>query len=154
MNILEKDIFKDAMAFDPEEVKSGATVTAQIRAAYTNLDMKVNDYEYCVRSFIKSILKLAGIEDNPTFTRSVIINQSEEIQTVLQAASALDDEYVTRKILTILGDGDQAEEIIKRKIEDEVTRQRDEEEQMRQEEQRQLEQRQFEQPENPGGDNE
>lgn len=151
---LEHDLFDDAMAFNPKDVKSGAVVTAQIRAAYTNLDMKVNDFEYCVRSFINAILELAGIDDNPTFTRSVIINQAEEIQTVLQAASSLDDEYVTKKVLTILGDGDQAEEIIKRKIEDEVTRQRDEEEQMRQEEQRQLEQRQFEQSENPGGDNE
>ena len=125
LELIEHDIFDDAMAFNPKDVKSGSTVTAQIKAAYTNLDMKVNDFEYCVRQFINGILDLAGVEDNPTFTRSVIINQGEEIQYILQAASALDDEYVTKKILTILGDGDQAEEIIKRKNADEITRHRE-----------------------------
>ena len=59
------------------------------------------------------ILNVAGIDDNPTFTRSYLINTQEEVSTVLQAAAYLDDEYVTRKILTILGDADKAEEIIK-----------------------------------------
>lgn len=122
---LEKDIFEDAMAFNPKDVKSGAVVTAQIKAAYASLDMKVNDYEYCVIEFINGILALAGVDDNPTFTRDVIINESDKIQTIMQAASALDDEYVTKKILTILGDGDQAEEVIQRRIEDETTRQRE-----------------------------
>lgn len=122
---LEKDLFKDAMAFDPEQIASGATTATQIRAAYENLEMKANDFEYCVIRFINGILELAGIEDNPTFTRSQNINVSEMVTTVMQAATALDDQYVTEKILTILGDGDQAEEIMDRKIEDEVTRQRE-----------------------------
>ena len=34
---------------------------------------------------------------------------------VLQSAEHLDDEYVTTKILTLLGDADKAQEVLKRK---------------------------------------
>ena len=34
---------------------------------------------------------------------------------LLQAAEYLDDEYVTTKILTLLGDADKAQEVLKRK---------------------------------------
>ena len=34
---------------------------------------------------------------------------------VLQCAEYLDDEYVTTKILTLLGDADKAQEVLKRK---------------------------------------
>lgn len=122
---LEKDLFKDAMAFDPEKISGGAVTATQIRAAYDNLELKCNDFEYCVIEFVDAILELAGVDDNPTFTRSKNVNVNEEVQTVMQAATALDDEYVTRKILTIMGDGDQADEVMARKIDDEVTRQRE-----------------------------
>ena len=55
---------------------------------------------------------MAGLEDKPTFTRSYLVNTTEEISVLLQAAQYLDDEYVTRKILTLLGDADKADEII------------------------------------------
>ena len=42
-------------------------------------------------------------------------NQSETLEMVLQAAEYLDDEYVTTKILTLLGDADKAQEVLKRK---------------------------------------
>ena len=65
--------------------------------------------------FINGILALAGIEDEPTYTRSQMSNQSEMLEMVLQAAEYLDDEYVTTKILTLLGDADKAQEVLKRK---------------------------------------
>ena len=124
LNRLENDLFKDAMAFDPDKVAGGAVTATQIKAAYENLEMKCNDFEYCVLEFVSGILELAGIDDAPSFTRSKNVNVAEEVQTVLLAATALDDEYVTRKVLTILGDGDQAEELLTRKADDEVTRER------------------------------
>ena len=63
--------------------------------------------------FMAHLMALTGIEDEPTFTRSMIVNVQEEIQSVVMAASYLDSSYVTRKILTLLGDGDQADEILK-----------------------------------------
>lgn len=119
---LEKDIFKDAMALDVEYLASGAVTATQIRAAYEPLNEKTDGFEYCVTSFVLGILSLAGIDDNPTFTRSTIVNVQEEVQTVLSAASVLDESYVTEKILTILGDGDRAEEILEQMDADELER--------------------------------
>ena len=65
--------------------------------------------------FINGILELAGIEDEPTYTRSQMSNQSELLEMVLQCAEYLDDTYVITKILTLLGDADKVDEVIKRK---------------------------------------
>ena len=110
------------MALDTKNIADGATTATQIKAAYEPLNNKVDNYEYCIISFLKDILKLAEIDDDPSFTRSMIVNTQEEIQVVLQAASELDSEYVTRKILTLLGDGDMADEIIARQDADELER--------------------------------
>ena len=64
---------------------------------------------------MNGMLALAGIEDEPTYTRSQMSNQSETLEMVLQAAEYLDDEYVTTKILTLLGDADKVQEVLKRK---------------------------------------
>ena len=119
---LEKDIFKDAMAFDPETVTSGGATATQIRSAYENLKSKTDDYEYCVIDFVNSILELAGIDDNPTFTRTEIANVNETINTVLAASEYLSGDYVTTKIVTLLGDGDQAESILEEMSADELER--------------------------------
>jgi hypothetical protein len=42
-------------------------------------------------------------------------NQSEMLEMVLQCAEYLDDEYVTTKILTLLGDADKVDEVLERK---------------------------------------
>lgn len=117
---IRKDIYRDFMALDTEEIAGGAVTATQIKASYEPLNNKTDQYEYCVLEFIRGILAVAGIEDNPTFTRSMLINQGEEIQDIMTATDVLDDEYLTRKILTLLGDGDQAEEILARKAADEI----------------------------------
>ena len=84
------------------------------------MNSKADEFEYCVLDFINGILTVAGIEDEPTFTRSMIVNQSEEITNIVSAGEYLDQEYITRRILTILGDADQAEEVLKRMSEEET----------------------------------
>jgi hypothetical protein len=44
------------------------------------------------------------------------------VGTVLQAAQVLDSEYVTEKVVTLLGDGDRADEVIERMHADELER--------------------------------
>lgn len=120
---LENDLYKDAMALNTSDIADGAVTATQIRAAYEPLNSKTDDFEYCVIEFIKGILAIAGIQgEAPTFTRSMIVNVSEEIQTVIQAASYLDSEYVTRKILTVFGDGDKADEVLKNIDTDDMAR--------------------------------
>jgi SPP1 family phage portal protein len=119
---IDKDLYRDAMAFDPQQIANGAVTATQIRAAYEPLNSKVDSYEYCVLEFIQGILQVAGIEDEATFTRSKIVNVNEDIQTILQASANLPDDYVTTKILTLLGDGDKAEEMVKQMQADELKR--------------------------------
>lgn len=110
---LEKQLYRDAMCMNPEDIVSGAATATQIRAAYERQNVKADQYEYCVIDFISGILAVAGVEDEPTFTRSALVNTQEEIQTLILAAPYLGTEYTTRKILTLLGDGDQTEAVLR-----------------------------------------
>lgn len=110
---IEKDLYKDAMALNTDTIASGATTATQIRASYEPLNSKADDFEYQVREFVSGVLNVAGIVDSPVFTRSYLINVAEEINTVVASANYLDDDYITQKILTILGDADKAEEVLK-----------------------------------------
>ena len=112
---LERQLYKDSMIMNPETLASGAATATQILAAYTPQNNKADELEFCVLDFIHNLLRVAGLEDEtPTFTRSVIVNAQEEVQTVVAGAQFLDREYVTTKILPILGDGDKADEVLKR----------------------------------------
>lgn len=111
---LDKDLYRDAMALDTQTIAAGAVTATQIEAAYEPLNSKADDFEYCVEDFVNGILALAGIEDNASFTRSMIVNVTESVETVLQAAQYLPEDYVTEKILTLLGDGDKVQEILDR----------------------------------------
>ncbi len=120
---ISKDLYRDAMALDTENIASGAATATQIRAAYEPLNSKVDEFEYCIIDFLDDILALAGVEgEKPSFARSVMVSKSEEIQNVLQAAQYLDTEYVTRKLLTIEGDGDMADDMIAKMQADEMAR--------------------------------
>lgn len=112
LNRLKEGLYIDAKALNLDDIKSGSVVTSQITAAYDRLDKKCDEWEYCIHEFIDGILTIVGIEDRATFTRSKMVNVGEEIQNLVVASSFLTPEYVTTKILTILGDGDKADEII------------------------------------------
>ena len=79
-----------------------------------------------MRDFLQELCKIAGIDDKPTFTRSVIVNNQEEMQLLIQAAQFLPQDYTTRKILELLGDGDKADEILKQMAADELARAQEE----------------------------
>lgn len=110
---LREDLFESAMALDVKNIANGAVTATQIKASYELLDQKASTFEDEIISFVQGILSLAGIDDEPTFTRSKIVNQSEEIQTIISAGEYLESSYITEKILTILGDGDKAENMLK-----------------------------------------
>ena len=122
LNRLREDMYRDAMALDPTSIASGAVTATQIKAAYEPLNSKVDDFEYCVHDFLDGVLKVAGIEDDPTFTRSKIVNTQEEVQVLISAGEYLDPEYITQKVLTLYGDGDLAEEMTEKMMLDEANR--------------------------------
>ena len=112
---LTAQLYTDFMALRVQDLSAGNKTATEISAAYEPINQKTDQFEYQVTEFINGILALAGIEDEPTYTRSQMSNQSEMMEMVLQAAEYLDDEYVTTKILTLLGDADKAQEVLRRK---------------------------------------
>ena len=112
---LTNQLYVDFMALKVQDVSAGSVTATQIQAAYEPINQKTDQFEYQVTEFINGILALAGIDDEPTYTRSQMSNQSELLEMVLQAAEYLDDDYVTTKILTLLGDAGKAKEVLKRK---------------------------------------
>ena len=119
---LDKDLYRDAMALNTDAIASGAVTATQIRAAYEPLNAKVDDFEYCILEFIDGILVIAGVDDTPTFTRSMLNNSTEDMTNLLQAAQFLPEDYVTKKTLELLGDGDKAEDILKQMAAEELNR--------------------------------
>lgn len=95
---LEKDLIKDAMALDTDALASGNITATAIRASYEPLNSKTDDFEYCVIEFIQGILELAGIDDDPSFKRSMIVNQMEETNMVLASAQYLDNETILKHL--------------------------------------------------------
>lgn len=115
---LEKDLYKDFMALDVEQIAAGNITATQINAAYEPLNEKTDEFELCVIEFINGILKVAGISDTPTFKRSQISNQKEITEMVLMAADYLDEETVLNKLPFITVD--EVEGIMQRKSAEET----------------------------------
>lgn len=122
LNRLRTQLFDDFMALDVKEIASGAATATQIKAAYEPLNSKTDLFEYQITEFIDGVLAIVGIDDEPTYTRSLIVNQQEQIQTLIQANEYLSSEYITRKVMEILGDIDKADEVINQRLLDEADR--------------------------------
>ena len=122
LNRLEKDLYRDAQALDITNIANGSITATQIKAAYEPLESLCDGLEYQVLSFIDKLLKIAQTENTATFTRSKLVNTTEEIQTIVSAATYLSEDYVTEKIMTILGDGDRVSTVLDKMTEDEAKR--------------------------------
>ena len=122
LKALENRLYRDFMALNTEDMRAGNITVPQIEAAYEPLNQKTDQFESCVTAFIHGILALAGIDDEPTYTRSQMSNQSEMVKNVIATAEYTDTEYITKKLLAILGDADQTEDVLRRKLQDEYDR--------------------------------
>lgn len=117
---LRDSLYRDAMALDTDKISAGNVTATAINAAYENLNLKCDGFEYCIVKFIKGILSLVGIDDAPTFKRTKMVNMSEETQMILSAAQFLDDETVLN-LLPFLNI-DQVDSILKKKDKEEADR--------------------------------
>ena len=113
---LKRQVYEDFQGLDIDEIKGGAVTATQIKAAYEPLNHKADDYEMCVIECLNNLFKLIpGLEyENPTFTRSMLINTTEQIQALELVKGTLGAEYVAEKELLLFGDGDKTAEIIER----------------------------------------
>ena len=119
---LEKQLYRDAMALNVYDIANGAVTATQIEASYEPLNEKLDGFEAEISDFIARLLAVAGVDDEPTYTRSIIVNKTEDITTIVNSALYLDDEYVTEKIMTLLGDKDKVNEMLANKAKEDVQR--------------------------------
>lgn len=122
IDMLKRKLYEDFQCFDATAVSAGNQTATAIKASYAPLDLKTDKFEAEVTRFIVGILQIAGIDDKPSYTRNQIINKTEEVQALLLGAQYYDDEYITKKLLTINGDIDQYEDMAKRKAAEEIDR--------------------------------
>ena len=115
-------MYEDFGALNVGDIKAGNVTATQILAAYERLDMKANGYEYQVLAFVNQLLGFLGIDDKATFTRSRIINMTEMIQALSMSASWLSEDYITRKLLELFGDGDKADDMIQERTAEDIQR--------------------------------
>ena len=122
IDMLKKKLYEDFQCFDATAVSAGNQTATAIKASYVPLDLKTDKFEAEVTRFICEILHIAGIDDKPSYTRNQIINKAEETQSLILGANYYDDEYVIKKLLTINGDADQFDEIMKRRADNDMAR--------------------------------
>lgn len=119
---LEKQLYKDSMSLNTYDISGGAVTATQIQAAYEPLNEKLDDLEGYITDFIQRLMAVAGIEDAPTYDRSLVINRSEDVDDLMKGALYLDDIYITQKLMTLFGDKDKIDEVISRKAESDISR--------------------------------
>lgn len=114
IDMLIDQLYDDFQAFDAKSMSANDMSATAIRAGYVRLDMKVDKIERQVTRFINGILELAGIDDDPTYQRNRLVNETEETQKIIMQAQYFDAEYIMKKLLAINGDIDQYEDIVQR----------------------------------------
>lgn len=117
---LSDDLYRDFQMLDTTKIQGGQKTATEITAAYQQMDNKVDEFEYCVGDFLYQLFALIGIDDEPTFTRSKIVNQLEQTQMVLLAAGYLDDETILSKLPWLTQE--EIANILKRKSAEELDR--------------------------------
>ncbi len=117
---LKQDLYEDFQIVNVNQLSSGDKTATEIRAAYEPMNNKADQFEYCVLEFLHALFDIVGIEANPTFTRSMIVNELEETQMVLSAAQYLDDETLLKKLKWLTPED--VENILTRKAEESITR--------------------------------
>ena len=113
LEILRRDIYEDFQVLDVSTLSAAAKTTQEIQAAYQSQDNKCADFEYYVLDAVEKVLDIAGIDDIPTLQWNKIINQSELVTMILQAAQYLTEDMVVKHLPFLTPD--QADEIIQQR---------------------------------------
>lgn len=114
---LKSDLFFKMRAANPEGLSAGQLTATQIKSAYSRLKEFSGEIESNVFDFIRGMMKIAGIDEDETFTveYNEPINATEEIQNVIASAQWLGEKATTKKLAALNGLSDELEEIEKDK---------------------------------------
>ncbi len=97
---LEQDIYKGSMAVDLTGVSGGSITNVVIRAMFSDLDLKCDQFENEIRKFVSKIIRFINLHDsknleaNFTLERSLVMNQQEFIETLVKTVGILSTETI------------------------------------------------------------
>ncbi|MEG2229948.1 MAG: phage portal protein, partial [Bacilli bacterium] len=99
LDMLEKRMYKDYGAIDISNLSSNATQD-EINSKYLPLDLKVDEFEYCIIEFLEKLLGMLGLENiNPKFHRDKM--ESEKNKVDLNLNKAQTKQIETQMLLTL-----------------------------------------------------
>lgn len=116
---IRSELYEGFGALDVHAVAAGAT-NDHIDAAYQPMDEEADDFEFQVSAFIKQLLKLIGIEDEPLYKRNRNNNMTEQTNMILSASEYLDQETILNKLPFVTVD--EVKEILKRRDAEDMDR--------------------------------
>ena len=92
LQILEREIYKDYMGMNMDEITGGSLTNVAIQASMTNLNLKADRYEWQVFSFVQKLLALLGVTtEEIRFHRQEIVNRSEIVEDIQAMRNDIDD---------------------------------------------------------------
>lgn len=121
IQMLENNLYRDAMALQVSTMQAGSVTATQIRAAYEPLNQKTDLFEMQLRTCLNAIMQFAGCSGTYTFERSTVANSQESMQTLMLSAQYLPREYLVKRILAVLGDTDSTDTVIQMLDEEEAS---------------------------------
>jgi len=90
LNRVQTDIYKDSMGVDLSSLSGSSITNTVIKAMFADLDLKCDGFENEIRKFITHMIDFINMVDGKTLSnlftleRSMIMNQSEFIETILK----------------------------------------------------------------------
>lgn len=123
IDMLTKRLYTDFQIFDASAVSAGNQTATAIKASYVPMDLRVDKMEREITLCLLEFLRLIGVTGVvPTFTRNQLVNKQDEVQSILMAAQYLSDDYVTEKVLTVMGDVDRLDEVLRDRTRDDASK--------------------------------
>ncbi len=111
---LKDGLNEDFQSFDYKAAAAAGQTATGVLLSQADLDLKCDvEIEPQVTEFIIGILALAGIDDEPTYERNRFVNKLEETQAIVMQAEYVPKDYIAKKLLTINGDIDMYEDMMK-----------------------------------------
>lgn len=83
LELLSKELYRDSMSMNMDELTGGSLTNVAIRTATANLDLKASRYEWQVYAFVQRILQLVGKStEDIVFRRQAIANDHEIVEDI------------------------------------------------------------------------
>lgn len=93
LEMLKNALYDDYMALNMDEIQGGSLTNVAIQAATTNLNLKVDRFEWQCFDFVQRILRLIGVEtEKISFVRQTLLNKSETVADIYTMQGDLDRE--------------------------------------------------------------